>query len=342
MADLTITAVSCPTDKYGIKCPYSMTPQYITIHNTANDASAMNEISYMLRNNNEVSYHYAVDETRAVQGIALNRNAWHAGDGGNGTGNRKSIGIEICYSKSGGAKFDAAEKNAAILTAKLLKQYGWGIEKVKRHKDWSGKYCPHRTIDKGWDRFLKMVLAELNGAPSAKPQTTTLKFKIGDKVMISGPLYVNSNATSAKSSTKNKITTITRVAIGAKHPYNTTGDLGWMDESSISKVEMAAPAAPVKKSNEEIAKEVLAGKWGNGAARKDALTKAGYNYSDIQDLVNQMAGVKVVTPAKKSNEEIAKEVIQGKWGNGAARRKNLEGAGYNYNTIQALVNKMLK
>ena len=149
MADLTITAVTCPTDKYGIKCPYSMTPQYITIHNTANDASAMNEISYMLRNNNEVSYHYAVDETRAVQGIALNRNAWHAGDGGNGTGNRKSIGIEICYSKSGGAKFDAAEKNAAILTAKLLKQYGWGIEKVKRHKDWSGKYCPHRTIDKG-------------------------------------------------------------------------------------------------------------------------------------------------------------------------------------------------
>ena len=37
--------------------------------------------------------------------------------------------------------------------------------------------------------------------------------------------------------------------------------------------------------------------------------------------------------AHATNEEIAKEVIQGKWGNGAARRKNLEGAGYNYNTI---------
>lgn len=124
MADLTITAVACPEDKYNIKCPYEMTPQYITIHNTYNDASAMNEISYMLRNNNKVSFHYAVDDTRAVQGIALNRNAWHAGDGLEGNGNRKSIAIEICYSKSGGEKFDKAEKNAAILVAKLLKQYG--------------------------------------------------------------------------------------------------------------------------------------------------------------------------------------------------------------------------
>lgn len=226
MANLTITAVECPQNKYSIKCPYSMTPQYITVHNTANDATAMNEISYMLRNNNQVSFHYAVDETRAVQGIPLNRNAWHAGDGGNGTGNRKSIGIEICYSKSGGNRFLEAEKNAAILVAKLLKQYGWGIEKVKRHKDWSGKYCPHRTMDLGWDRFLKLVLAELKGTPAPKPQTVKMKFAVGDKVIINGALYRNANAASATSSVKNKVTTITRVAIGTKHPYNTTGDLG--------------------------------------------------------------------------------------------------------------------
>ena len=44
----------------------------------------------------------------------------------------------------------------------------------------------------------------------------------------------------------------------------------------------------VKKSNEEIAKEVVAGKWGNGNARKTALTKAGYNYKTIQTLVNKL------------------------------------------------------
>lgn len=43
----------------------------------------------------------------------------------------------------------------------------------------------------------------------------------------------------------------------------------------------------VKKSNEEIAKEVVAGKWGNGNARKTALTKAGYDYKTIQTLVNK-------------------------------------------------------
>ena len=42
----------CPSSKYSIKSPYSMTPQYITIHNTANDASARNEVSYMNSNNN--------------------------------------------------------------------------------------------------------------------------------------------------------------------------------------------------------------------------------------------------------------------------------------------------
>ena len=158
---LKIRKKLCPSSKYSRKCPYGMEPKYITIHNTANDASAKNEVSYMLGNNSQTSYHYAVDDKEAVQAIPLNRNAWHAGDG-NGTGNRKSIGIEICYSKSGGKRFDQAEKNAAYLTATLLKKYGWGIGRVKRHKDWSGKDCPHRTIDRGWTRFLKIDKKELD------------------------------------------------------------------------------------------------------------------------------------------------------------------------------------
>ena len=60
-----------------------------------------------------------------------------------------------------------------------------------------------------------------------------MKFKIGDKVIINGYLYKSSNATTPSGSVKNKVTKITRTANGSKHPYNTTGDLGWMDESSI-------------------------------------------------------------------------------------------------------------
>lgn len=43
-----------------------------------------------------------------------------------------------------------------------------------------------------------------------------------------------------------------------------------------------------KKSIDELAKEVIQGKWGNGDARKQALTKAGYDYSAVQKRVNQM------------------------------------------------------
>ncbi len=46
--------------------------------------------------------------------------------------------------------------------------------------------------------------------------------------------------------------------------------------------------------------------------------------------------------AKKSVEEIAKEVIQGKWGSGADRKKRLEAAGYSYSEVQAAVNRSLK
>lgn len=95
-----------------------------------------------------------------------------------------------------------------------------------------------------------------------------------------------------------------------------------------------------KKSNEEIAKEVIAGKWGNGADRKTRLTNAGYNYDTIQALVNQMLSNKPSN--KKTDLEIAREVIQGKWGNGAVRKTRLTLAGYNYNNIQKVVNNLLR
>lgn len=153
-----------PESQYPTKCPYSMQPKGICIHNTANDASAINERNYMARgdNQNEVSFHIAIDDKEAIQCIAFNRNAWHAGDGGNGQGNRNYIAVEICYSKSGGDKFIKAEKRAAKEVATLLKQYGWTINNVKKHQDFSNKYCPHRTLDMGWQRFLNMIQAELN------------------------------------------------------------------------------------------------------------------------------------------------------------------------------------
>ncbi len=158
-------------DKYHIKCPHAMTAEYLTIHNTENSASAENEIKYMISNNNQVSFHFAVDDKEVIQGLPLNRNAWAAGDGANGPGNRKSIHIEICYSKIGGIKFENAEKNAAKLTARLLHERNWDISKVKRHKDWSGKDCPRLTMQKGWASWINMVKDELKALQQPTPST---------------------------------------------------------------------------------------------------------------------------------------------------------------------------
>lgn len=163
-----------PTSKYAIKCPYAMNPEFIVVHNTANDASARNEISYMISNNATTSYHFAIDDKEIMQGIPLNRNAWHAGDGANGAGNRKGISIEICYSKSGGDRFTNAEILASKFIAQLLNERGWGIDKVKKHQDFSGKYCPHRTLDLGWQRFVDMCAAELNALNGSTAPTEEL------------------------------------------------------------------------------------------------------------------------------------------------------------------------
>ena len=98
-----------------------------------------------------------------------------------------------------------------------------------------------------------------------------------------------------------------------------------------------------KKSVDVIAKEVINGKWGNGDDRKNRLIAAGYDYNAVQAKVNELLGQKAkpAAPAKKSNDVIAQEVINGKWGNGNDRINRLKAAGYDPTAIQALVNKKL-
>lgn len=170
--------------KYSVKCPYAMTPEFIVVHNTANDATAANEVKYMISNNNQVSFHFAVDDKEVVQGLPTDRNAWHAGDGGSGRGNRYGIAVEICYSKSGGVRFENAEKNAAKFIAQLLKERGWGIDKVKKHQDFSNKYCPHRTLDKGWASFVNMIKDYLNELNKPVQSTQSSSISVGDKVKV--------------------------------------------------------------------------------------------------------------------------------------------------------------
>ena len=156
-----------------------MNPTRIVVHNTANDASARNEVKYMQNNKSQTSFHYAVDDKEVIQALPLNRNSWNAGDGRDGKGNREGISIEICYSKSGGDRFIKAEKRAAKLIAEILDQRGWDISKVSKHQDYSGKYCPHRTLDMGWNRFLKMIEDERKTSFKVRVTVDSLNYRSG-------------------------------------------------------------------------------------------------------------------------------------------------------------------
>ena len=98
-----------------------------------------------------------------------------------------------------------------------------------------------------------------------------------------------------------------------------------------------------EKSIADIAREVIAGQWGNGEDRKKRLSAAGYDSAEVQKMVNEMvSNTPTKKPAKKSVSQIADEVIAGKWGNGADRKKRLTVAGYDPDEVQKEVNRKLR
>ncbi|MDU7245709.1 MAG: N-acetylmuramoyl-L-alanine amidase [Clostridiales bacterium] len=153
-------------EMYGVKCPYPMTPVGIIVHNTAGARSAMTEVDDMINNGNYTSYHVACDEHDVVEAIPFNRNAWHAGDGAGGFGNRNLIGIEICRSKpDDNSLFPAAEENAAEYIAYVCIQFGWTSDQLHQHNWYAQTACPHRT--KGhWEEFKQKVDAKIKEVQS--------------------------------------------------------------------------------------------------------------------------------------------------------------------------------
>ena len=122
---------------------YVLAPAYITIHNTANAAKGAGAEShglYMTKNggqNSQVSYHFVVDDALIVQLLPETETAWHAGDGANGTGNRKSLAIEICENPESDLR--KATDNAAELTALLMKRWGVPLERVVPYAQTAGR-----------------------------------------------------------------------------------------------------------------------------------------------------------------------------------------------------------
>ncbi|NMP61333.1 N-acetylmuramoyl-L-alanine amidase [Bacillus velezensis] len=219
---------------------YAMNPAYITVHNTANTtkgASAAMHAQYEKNPETPTSWHFTVDEKEIYQHLPLNENGWHAGDGNSGTGNRKSIGIEICENSDG--DFEKAVANAQWLIKKLMKEQGISLANVVPHQHWSGKYCPRKLLDR-WDSFK----AGISGAPSSPAKTetktsgSTYTVKKGDTL---SEIAVKTGVSMAKLQAYNGIKNANKITVG--QVLKLTGAAGSSKPSSSGKKYVYLPAS---------------------------------------------------------------------------------------------------
>src|SRR5699024_562293 len=258
---------------------------YITIHETANTSKGANAQAHanLQSNGNSraANWHWQVDDKQAIQSFTHDFSLYHCGDGG-GSGNRNSIGIEICVNSDG--DYVQAVKNAAALTRKIMAEENIPLSRVVQHNHWSGKNCPTglRQGREGlnWHKFISLVKG-VDVEQSSKPQT---KPKPQPK-----------------------------------------------------------PSTSNKKTVAQMAKEVLAGKYGNGhAARQKSLGISNAEYSKVRAEVNRIAtGGKVTKPKpSKTIKQMADEVVKGLHGNGhAQRQKSLGVSNATYAKVRKEVNK---
>ena len=203
------------------------------------------------------------------------------------TGSTPRRGAIMCWGKEGAAGHVAIVERVNNSNSVYTSESGWGSSAIfwnSTRSNNNGRW----GIGAGYyfrcfiylpDDVQKAIDAE---EPTPAPQPTPSdKFNIGDKVVINGPLYVSSTASSPAGHVSNKVTNITRKNPGSAHPYNTTGDLGWMDESSIKKYEEPTPTpaptpAPSTELNVGDAVEIIG--TGNGSAYGGSNTAYGIGW----------------------------------------------------------------
>ena len=260
----------------------------VTVHNTdwisvASGTTPAEQYTRATVNGNmkDVRVHYYVDNVCAWQNLPLSLSGWHATDG-SGNGNRRTIAIECIMSSAYNVTDKKSEDNCARLAAALLKKYNLDINHLYTHTHWLNV----RDGKSGSVDYLNTVRNPYKMCPAyILPRWAAFKAKVQS--------YLNSGSTP------------TTPAPVTKQLYRVRKS--WTDAKSqigaFSSLENAKKACkagyavfdsngkqvyPTKKSVDEVAREVIQGKWGNGAERKKRLTDAGYDYNEVQKKVNQL------------------------------------------------------
>ena len=259
----------------------------VTIHNTdwISTTSGTTPAEQYTRatvngNMNDVRVHYYVDNTCAWQNLPLTLSGWHAADG-SGNGNRRTIAIECIMSSAYSDRDKKSEDNAARLAAALLKKYNLSIDHLYTHTHWLNV----RDGKSGSVDYLNTAKNPYKTCPLyIIPHWSAVKAKVQS--------YMNSGISTTTTPNTTQLYRVRKSWTDAKSQIGAFASLENAKKACKSGYSVfdsnGNVVYPAKKSIDEIAREVIQGKWGNGVDRKNRLTNAGYDYNAIQKRVNEL------------------------------------------------------
>lgn len=251
------------------------------------------------------SSNYGIGNDGRIYGyVDENDRAWTSSNRANDC---QAITVEVSNCEIGGQWkiSDAAWNSLVNLAVDVCKRYKFRLiydgtpnGSLTRHNMFTSTSCPGPYLQSRFAELAETVNRILDGnvpKPTPVPEPTT-KHSIGDVVTING-VYTSSNSTK-KLNPARDTGTITRIIAGALNPYLLdNGNLGWVNDNVIisnQQPTLAPEPTPARKTANELADEIIAGKWGNGSTRFDNLRNAGYSEEEIdaaQNEVNRRYGV---------------------------------------------------
>lgn len=307
----------------------------IVLHHNAGNLTIQG--CYNVWQDREASAHYQVQSDGRIGQLVWDKDtAWHAG---NFDANSTSIGIEHADCQANPWKIsDACLENGAHLVAALCKYYKLGrptwMKNVFPHNHFSSTECPASIAGSQNATYMKRAQewydAMTKGKTPAKPAAPS---KPASKPASKPTTNLNALADAVIRG---------EYGNGDERRRRLGGNYDAVMKIVNQKLGVSsAPARPAKKSVDTIAQEVINGAWGNGDDRRRRLEAAGYNFNEVQNVVNRKLGAASTSPSRVTLDDVARAVIRGDYGNGDERRRRIEAAGYNYNAVQARVNQLL-
>lgn len=302
----------------------------VVVHYNAGNLSV--EGCYSVWQTREASAHYQVEDGGRIGQLVWDSDtAWHAG---NFPANQTSIGIEHA-NRSDGTISEACLDAGAHLVAAVCKYFGLGrpewLKNVFPHKYFAATSCPGQIYGSQKDAYIqraqKWYDAMTGGSSSGGSSSPGSSSSSGGKTVSQLADEVIAGKWGNGSDRKARLEAAGYDYSAVQAEVNRRLGASSGSGSSSQSVDI-----------DQLARDVIAGKYGNGEARKKAL---GSNYDAVQARVNVMLGAGGSSGKKAVTDAVVNAVIRGDYGNGEARRKKLEAAGYDYSEVQAAVNRKL-